>query len=167
MRWLPRLSALTGLLLHKPFKEKDRDVAAVLQVALYQLLHTQLAEHAVVHEAVESSRALAKPWAAPVLNAALRRFLRERDALLRTLDSDPVSCFACPAWLLEKLQRDWPDDWESIVKAGNERPPMWLRVNTVRIGRDDYARQLSQAGMPSTSSDWSPAALRLEKPVKR
>ena len=35
LRWLPQLSALMALLLHKPFKEKDRDVAAVLQVALY------------------------------------------------------------------------------------------------------------------------------------
>jgi len=165
LRWLPQLSALTALLLRKPFKEKDRDVAAVLQVAFYQLLYTKLADHAVVNEAVETSRALGKPWAAPVVNAALRRFLRERDELLRELDKDPVSRFACPAWLLEKLQRDWPEDWETIVKAGIERPPMWLRVNASRITRDDYARLLDEAGMKSMTSDWSPVALRLEQPV--
>lgn len=165
LRWLPRLSALTALLLHKPFKEKDRDVANLLHVALYQLLYTQVADHAVVNEAVELSRALGKPWAAPVVNAALRRFLRERDALLRRLDEDPVSRFAHPAWLLGKLQRDWPEDWEAIAAAGNERPPMWLRVNASRITRDDYARRLSEAGMESKTSDRSPVALRLARPV--
>ncbi|TDJ32821.1 MAG: 16S rRNA (cytosine(967)-C(5))-methyltransferase RsmB [Gammaproteobacteria bacterium] len=165
LRWLPRLSGLTALLLHKTFKEKDRDVTAVLQVALYQLLYTQLADHAVVNEAVESSRALGKSWAAPVLNAALRRFLRERDVLLRDLDQNPVSRFACPAWLLEKLQHDWPEDWETIVNAGNERPPMWLRVNTARITRDDYARQLRDTGVESTKSDRSPVALCLGQPL--
>jgi len=41
---------------------------------------------------------------------------------------EPLARFNHPAWWVEALQRDWPDRWQAIVDADNQRAPMTLRV---------------------------------------
>jgi 16S rRNA (cytosine967-C5)-methyltransferase len=69
--------------------------------------------------AVEASATLAA--AAALVNALLRRYLRERDAL--DAAADPVALWSHPGWWIRRVQRRWPDDWETVLAAGNERPP--------------------------------------------
>ncbi|TPW09127.1 MAG: sun, partial [Halothiobacillaceae bacterium] len=82
LRWWPRLQALAERLLHKPLKQKESDIQALLLIGIYQLLYMRVAEHAAVTETVNAVKALNKPWAAALLNAALRRLLRDKTALL-------------------------------------------------------------------------------------
>ena len=79
--------------------------------------------HAAVAATVEAARVLGKPDKAGLINALLRRFLREREALLAEADQLPSVRWLFPEWLLTSLRRDWPADWEAIVAASNERPP--------------------------------------------
>lgn len=165
LRWRFRLDALLDQLLTRPLKAKDQDLRWFLHVGLYQLAHTEIAEHAAVHETVEAVRATGKAWAVPLANAVLRGYLRRRDALDAVVDANPVARFAHPAWLLDALRKDWPDDWERIATANNARPPMVLRINTQRTTLDEYRQALIAEGLTPVALTPVDTALWLPEPV--
>jgi len=165
VRLLPRLEALTDLLLHKPLGRDDGDLRALVQVGLYQLLATRIPDHAAVAATVEAARRLDKPWAVPLVNAMLRRFLRQRAPLLARADRSPESRWLFPHWLLRRLQADWPEHWRSIIEASNGRPPMTLRINAARTTPAAYAKRLAARGLTARPAPFAALALTLDRPL--
>jgi 16S rRNA (cytosine967-C5)-methyltransferase len=164
LRWQPRLAALAAQLLHRPLRARDRDVDALLLLGLYQIQHTRIPAHAAVAETVAAAGALGKRWATSLLNAALRRYLRERAALDAAVDADPAHALAHPPWLLDRLRAAWPDAWETIAAANNARAPLALRVNLTRSTRSDYQAALAAAGHAATPIAHTEAGLELARP---
>ena len=154
-----RLQALIDHYLQRPLKKKDSVVAALLAVGLYQISETRIPDHAVVSETVEAARILRRPKHAPLVNAVLRRFLR--DAASNSLPDIGSAEFDHPEWLLNSLQQDWPDDWLDIVAANNGRAPMWLRVNERHGSAANYQQQLKEQGIQADLLGAAPQALRL------
>ncbi|MDO8704897.1 MAG: 16S rRNA (cytosine(967)-C(5))-methyltransferase RsmB [Sulfuricaulis sp.] len=165
LRWFHQLEAIAALWLAKPLKEKDQDIHALLLVGLYQLRHMRVARHAAVTETVDAATALKKPWAKNLLNACLRSYLRETERAQATIAAQPAARFSHPDWLLAEIRRDWPDDWERILAANNERPPMVLRVNRRRQTRAHYLARLAQAGIAAKPLPLTETAVMLETPV--
>jgi 16S rRNA (cytosine967-C5)-methyltransferase len=165
VRWFFELEACLERLLDRPGARQDPEVRALMLVGLYQLLHGATPQHAAVSETVEAVRALGRPRAAGLVNAVLRRFLREREAVLAAAHADREARHAHPAWMLDAFARDWPDCWESIAAAGNAEPPMWLRVNARRGSRDAWRERLAAAGLAAEPAGFAPEALRLATPV--
>ena len=167
VRRLGRLQALAARLnSRRPMPR----LAALQLVALAQLLDPVRPAAIVVDQAVAAARSLSRGpggAAAGFLNATLRRFGRERDALLAATDADPVARFDHPAWWLELLQRAWPQDWPAIVAAGNVQAPLVLRVNRRRTTPEAVAARLAREGLGSRPV--GPEALALEQavPVER
>ncbi|MCC6208325.1 MAG: 16S rRNA (cytosine(967)-C(5))-methyltransferase RsmB [Gammaproteobacteria bacterium] len=165
LRWWPRLEAVAAVLMRKPLKGRDTDLHCVILAALYQLIYTRIPSHAAVDEAVNLASGLGKPWARGLVNAVLRRFQREQEAVLEQVDRDQAAAHAHPRWLLDRIRAAWPDDWRRIAQGNNERPPMCLRVNRRRGGRDEYLRELAAAGMVAAGHPHGAEALVLEQPT--
>jgi 16S rRNA (cytosine967-C5)-methyltransferase len=164
LRLLPRLQALTAILLRRPPKPADRVIEALLFVGLYQLMATRIPAHAAVSATVAAARDLQRPWVTGLINASLRRFQREQSALLERVSTSPAARWLFPDWLLQRLQRAWPQDWESIVEASNGRGPMFLRVSPLHGDSAGYASRLAAAGLQVRAVPEHPQALRLESP---
>lgn len=165
LRWWPRLAFLLEQLLDKPLKARDVELRCLMMIGLYQLSDMTIPPHAVVSETVAVTRLIKKEWARGLVNAVLRRFQREREALESRFAEQQSAAHAHPPWLLALLQQAWPDDWRAIVEANNQRPPMSLRNNRRRQSRESYLEMLRQAGLPATPSGHCPDALTLERPV--
>lgn len=165
LRWRWRLEALANLLLERPLKSRDRDLQQLLSMGLYQLIFMRLPAASAVSSTVEAADELGKAWARGLLNAVLRRFLRERDSLLAIVDRDIVARSAHPGWLLDRLRADWPGAWEQLTIANNQRPPMVLRVNRARMARDNYISVLQSHGLDARPLLHAPDGLVLAKPV--
>lgn len=165
-RWQLQLQALLDLLLERPLDPREPTVRALLLTGLYQLHHLRIPEHAAVAETVTAARQLRKSWAANLVNAVLRSFLRRRVELLAHVEADTVARTAHPRWLLEWLQRDWPDDWPTIIAANNIRPPFTLRVNPHAISRKAYQLRLAAAGTLAEPVATVATALILAEPVE-
>ena len=103
------------------------------------------AEHTLVNQAVAAARRRT-PAAAGFVNAVLRRFVRERDACVARALRSPTATWNHPAWWIDRLQRDWPGHWQSLLTAANRHPPMTLRVNRRRCSGADYVQRLAAAG---------------------
>lgn len=145
LRWLSALEWLAGELLSKPLKKREVEVQRLLLLGLQQLWHDQTASHAAVNETAECARLLGKPWAVGLINAVLRRFQREREFFLNKLQEVPHQ-FAHPSWLLQAIQADWPGQWREIVKANNQKAPLWLRINRQKADESKLRSELKSIG---------------------
>lgn len=163
LRGYQRYTAVLDRLLDKPLDEKQRELEALLLVGLFQLVDSNVAPYAAVKETVEATRQIGAGRASGLVNAVLRRFQRESEVLLTEVSDDPVARYAHPAWLIERLQNDWPDNWQTILAANNEQAPLWLRVNASRTSTTDYRARLSADGIAATESSVLSGALRLEQ----
>jgi len=168
LRRLGTAQALRALLAPKAPPPK---VDNLLICALALLLPPQreeappYAEHTVVDQAVSAVRQRAQ-GSANFVNAVLRRFLRERSALLAQLQADAVAGHNHPAWWIEQLRQDWPEQWPAILAANNLHPPMTLRVNARHGTAAAYLERLAVAGIAAQALDGvTPQAVRLAKAV--
>ena len=165
LRTLPRLEALAALLLHRPMRPADRDLESLILVGLYQITALSTPAHAAVAATVDAARLIGKPEKAGLVNALLRRCLREREELNARVESLPAGRWLFPDWLLEQLQSDWPEHWEAIVTASNGRAPMTLRVNACRNDRRAYAALLAESGIASRPAREFDTGLTLDRPM--
>ena len=146
-RWWLRLDAALAMLLEKPLPPKLRDVRALLVIALAQIAVLGLPDYAVVASSVDAARAFGHPRHGGLVNAVLRRFVRERAQIDAKLDRDEVTRTAHPRWLIDALRRDWPDAIDTILDANNREASLTLRVNRRRATRDDLIERLLAGGI--------------------
>jgi 16S rRNA (cytosine967-C5)-methyltransferase len=150
-RWWLRHDKALDRLLDKPLRKREPVLHALLVLGLVQLEILHLPPHAAVAATVEAARALARGGFAKLVNAILRRWLRERDALNAELDHTPATRTAHPRWLIEALQHDWPEHADAILAANNKPAPPMLRVNARRGSRENVLAALTQAGTEATA----------------
>ncbi|WP_245571484.1 RsmB/NOP family class I SAM-dependent RNA methyltransferase [Neorhizobium alkalisoli] len=100
LRHLPRLEAAVASLIETPLPEGARALHHVLVTAAAQILHLDVPSHAVVDLAVEqANRDPRNRRFAKLVNAVLRRLVREKDEVLaRTASISPV-----PDWFSQRL----------------------------------------------------------------
>jgi len=164
LRWLPRLDAVAKALLKHPLPPRHLEVRCLLLIGLYQLVELRIPDHAAVAETVAAARAGRRPWAASLINAILRAYLRERPRLDSIAAKEPEA-LAHPEWLLQALAHAWPADWRQLVAANNTRPPMWLRVNRRLRTVPEYLQALAARGSEAIPCRHAPDALKLQQPV--
>ncbi|MBU1979676.1 MAG: 16S rRNA (cytosine(967)-C(5))-methyltransferase RsmB [Gammaproteobacteria bacterium] len=161
LRFYGQLRAILDLLLQKPIQ--DAAVRSLLLVALYQLQYSRSAEHAVVDHAVRAAETLKKPWAKGLVNAVLRNFLRQRISLLEQAAASEEGRYSHPQWWIDKLRRQYPDDWATQLEINNQHPPMTLRVNTRATSTEAYLDLLHQQGIEGQQVGEN--AILLDQPV--
>lgn len=160
--WI-RLAAIRDQLLERPMKARDADIGAIIALGIYQLEYLRIPAYAGVAASVELAHTRGKRWAGGLVNAVLRRFLRERTACLAVADRDDAARLAHPQWLLDALGRAWPAHREAIAHANNTPGPMSLRVNTRRLTRKQALARLAVAGLDAHPLPFAHDGLVLDK----
>ena len=102
-------------------------------------------DHTLVDQAVHATHQRT-PAAVGFINAVLRRFVRERAALVAAAERLPEGAFNHPLWWIERLKHDWPAHWQSLLHEANRHPPMTLRVNARRSNAIAYVQRLAAQG---------------------
>ena len=149
LRHWGRLDALTRALASKPVS--DPALAALIAVAIYQIDHTHAPAFAIVDRAVDAAALIARPQAKPLVNAMLRRYLREREALnVKVTAASRVAQWSYPRWWIGRVEADHPQHWHQILAAGNERPPLTVRVNLRLTTRAALLKRWNDAEIPAT-----------------
>ncbi len=165
-RQLGRAQALRKHLAARP---PPAPVDALLCVALalvWQKNAAQYDEFTLVNQAVEAAKRTPATRAhAAFINACLRRFLRERVALLARTDVDLVAQWNHPIWWINRLQSDWPTRWQAILRAASSPAPMTLRVNVRKSTQTDYLARLAQASIQAVPVGDSGVMLLDPRPV--
>lgn len=165
LRWRWKLEYLLAQLMKKPLRAKEQELQLVLLLALYELMELSTPDYAVVNETVQLSRSLGKSWASGLVNGVLRSFIRDKSKYLSSTESDDVAKYSHPDWLIKLVRKDWPEHWQQILQANNQRPPLWLRVNRLQNETQQYKRLLDEQGIESTLHPAAPQAIMLERGI--
>ena len=167
LRWLGMADALRSQLVRRvPPPLADALLCASLSLAqaesgaMYEPF--TLVDQTV--EAAKRDRALRAH--AGLLNACLRRFLREREALTQSALVDPVARWNHPRWWAERLRRDHPAHWQTILSAAQSAAPMDLRVNAQRSSVADYLALLARENIEADALGATAIRLRQPRPVR-
>jgi 16S rRNA (cytosine967-C5)-methyltransferase len=174
VRRIATLDALVAPFLTRPFREIHPDTLDLLRSGVFQLVFlTQVPRHSAVDETVELAPAVVKkfvnailrkvsdavtdestgemgPAAVPV-NANFRKLARP---LLpdpaRDLPAYLAAAFSWPRWLADRwLYQHGPDECVRLGFWFNAPPPLWIRVNTSKLTRDEYLAKLAAANIAS------------------
>lgn len=164
LRHLGRAMALRHLLAsRKPPPSADALLCTVLALADVEA-QARYAPHTLVNQAVEAARRQHTTRAhSHFINACLRRYLRERDALLAKIEQDVQARWNHPAWWVKALQQDHPAHWPDILASAQEAAPMTLRVNLQHGTPQDYLLRLREQGLDGRPVGQS--GIQLAQPV--
>jgi 16S rRNA (cytosine967-C5)-methyltransferase len=165
LRWYLRLAPAVDMLLKRPRGVAPR-LHSLLVASAHQIEYSRNPPQATVHTAVDAARILKEERATGLVNAVLRRFVRERNALLNRIDQKLDARTAHPSWLVERLEAAWPREvCADLLAANNAHPPMMLRLDLSRRPRDEYLCDLQSAGIVAEAISWIPTAVRLAEPI--
>lgn len=166
LRWHHRHRLIIGALLDRPLRSRDRILEALLSVGLFQLIDARQPGYASVSATVDATRQLQRPRASGLVNATLRRFLREQNTALPKALARDEGRYSHPQWLIDRLRVDWGDQAQQILTFALAQPPMWLRVNAARSDADATVELLqSMHGIKATTLAGFPSAVCLVQPV--
>jgi len=119
--------------------------------------------HAVVDQAVQATQSARDTLNFKgLINAILRRFQREREALLVQISTDLEARYNHPRWWIDAVQQAYPQDWQRLLETANAHPPLTLRVNLRITARDVVERAFAEQGIVTTA--FGPAGLVLDVP---
>ncbi|AWK13394.1 16S rRNA (cytosine(967)-C(5))-methyltransferase RsmB [Candidatus Fukatsuia symbiotica] len=166
LRVLPKLECCIQQLMTRPMSGKQRVFHYLLMIGLYQLIYTRIPAHAVLSETVAAATALKRPQLKGLINGVLRQFQRQQIELLERIEqtSNDESHYLHPSWLFNRIQMAYPHQWQQILIANNQKPPMWLRVNRLHQSRREYLALLQQAGIEAQAHPSYKDAIRLIVP---
>ena len=165
LRRYGRVQAIVGKLSRRG--RPDAQIEALLWCALYALESARHAEHTVVDEAVKACGLIERWPVKGYVNALLRAFLRQRSALEAQLSADPQAAYQHPEWWIELARAAYPDAWQVVLAAGNDHPPMALRINRRRTAIEAYARRLDEQGIAARGLAIDGLLLERPLPIER
>jgi 16S rRNA (cytosine967-C5)-methyltransferase len=163
-RNLGRAQVLRTLLASKPPAPATDALLCVALALVWNEADAPYDAFTLVNQSVEAlKRNPATKAHANFVNACLRRFLRERVALVAASSQYPEALWNHPLWWIKRVQKDHPQDWQAILQAANAHPPMTLRVNIQKKLVAAYLELLKTAEIAVRFSEGS--AIELSKAV--
>lgn len=141
-------------LLSKPIAKIDAPVRAALRLAAYEKLVLQTPPHGFVGEYAGLMRDERKTSAVGFVNAIARRIPDSWRAAPTDLPQQLAIEFSHPQWLVQRyIKALGADEARQLLTANNERAPLCLRANTLRVSRDELLNRLPNARRGSLSPD--------------
>ena len=152
LRWLGRAEALRQQLVKKPPPPEADALLCVALALVWNEENAPYSGHTLVDQAVEAAkRSEATTHQASFINGCLRRFLREREALVAKTDANPQAVWNHPQWWIDRLRKDHPQDWQAILRANNSQASLILRINERKTTVAQYLTALAAINIVATS----------------
>jgi 16S rRNA (cytosine967-C5)-methyltransferase len=169
LRWRLRLDWVIEHVSDAPLRRITSDVLNVLRLALFQMSFLdRVPTSAAINEAVEHVKRRGPRHVIAFVNAILRTADRQRESIPfpDPIKEQPLylSVFhSYPLWLVEK----WIDQWgaaftERLLEAGNRVPRLSVRVNQIKLDRDQLISRLAEEGVAGIPCTYSPVGVVLD-----
>ncbi|QAT43191.1 16S rRNA (cytosine(967)-C(5))-methyltransferase RsmB [Aminipila luticellarii] len=149
-------------------KLKTSDLV-ILRMGIYQLGYmNSVPEYAAVNESVVLAKKFCKGREG-FINGVLRSYIRNRHAVpMPDRSEDQIKYlsikYSCLEWIVEM----WIDQYgvettEQILKYSQGNPGLCIRVNTLKTGKEDLMRRLTEKGFEVKESQICDSALLVTK----
>ena len=135
LRYMGQSNYLIDILIKN--KIENRVLESLIHVAIYQLTQEAHSDFTVVDQAVRAAKKI-DFRKSNLVNAVLRNFLRNKEALIKGFVKQSESKYNYPLWWVDKMKEQYQEHWEDILRIGNEHPPMTIRINKKNIAVEKY-----------------------------
>ncbi len=169
LRMQSHLDWIIGTYYRGDVNSLDIFIKNILRTGLYQLLYTsRIPIFAVVDEAVKLAK-IHHPAGARLVNAILRNYLRKREDLVYPrLEEAPLEHIAVvhshPRWLVKRWLKIFGlEGTVALCAANNEIPPITLRVNGLKVTREETRIELAKDNIEARETVFSPHGLVIAK----
>jgi len=152
LRWRGRIDYLLSRLLTRPLASVPVEIRNALRLGAYQILFLdRVPERAAVSESVELARTYGHEGHVRFVNGVLRNLARRKEELDFPDPREPVPFLAAtrsfPEWLVRRwVERLGPEEAGRLMDACNRRPPLILRVNTLKVSVEEFLVRLREQG---------------------
>jgi 16S rRNA (cytosine967-C5)-methyltransferase len=166
LRWLGRAEALRQQLARRPPPPEADALLCVALALIWTDEDAPYTAHTLVDQAVEAAkRSEGTHHQASFINGCLRRFLRERDALVALTEASPQAVWNHPQWWIDRVRKDHPAHWQAILRANNSRAPLILRINERKTNQAQYLRALAAINIIASPVGEQGVILAAARPV--
>jgi 16S rRNA (cytosine967-C5)-methyltransferase len=167
LRFRGHLDWILSKLYRGDFEKMDEGIKNVLRLGIFQFKFSdRLPDFAVVNEAVKIAK-LIRPDKSGLVNAVLRNYLRHGNKIaFPSSKNNPAQYLATfdshPLWLVKRWLKIFGfEETMALCSANNELPPLTLRVNTLKISREEIKQKLALAGFSPEATQYSPDGIIL------
>ncbi len=158
IRWNGTLNYIVNqLVFPKKAKKLDPEILTILYLSLYQIFYMdKVPDYAIVNESVEIAKKYSTR-ASGLVNAVLRRALRERNVKYPDINKKPVehisAKYSHPEWMIKRwLERFGTEQTINLCLANNSRPPLFIRTNILKTSRDKLLESLEKEDVYALAS---------------
>jgi 16S rRNA (cytosine967-C5)-methyltransferase len=151
IRWMRRLDWFLNGFYRGQWEKCMPEIKNTLRVALYQILFlNKIPDYAAVNEATEFVKKISTQKHADVVNGLLRTIIRTKEELVYpTREIDEVKYLGImqshPNWMVKRwIQRFGFEEAEKLAEANNKRPILTVRINTLKISKEDFLKRLTE-----------------------
>ena len=155
------------------FKKIAPMVKEILRIGVYQIIYLEKTpDSAVVNESVKLAKRYSHKGVHGFVNGVLRSVSRNKDNIeLPNKEKNLVSYlsikYSHPEWLIER----WIDEYgvcftEELCNTNNEKPLLNIRVNTLKINREELVKRLSEQGFELEKTTYSNDGIIVKNPVR-
>lgn len=157
------LSYIVNTLISKPFRKKDSIAYFLLIVGICQIRLLRTPDHVAVDSCVKAAKKTKLPWAASLINATLKNYLKKPPSI----EEVPKSVrYNHPEWLIRNIEKFFPKNAEEIFQANNTLPPYVLRINTAKVSVFDFEKLLDNDKIKYSRTDPEvPSAIVIEQSI--
>lgn len=170
LRWQGRLDWVISHFSHSPPSALEVPVLITLRLGCYQLLFLErIPPSAAVTESVELAKRYGSPGSDQLVNAVLRQICRREESVaFPQAEKDQLGYLTItqshPQWLVERwLRRFGFQETAELVEANNRKPPLFIRVNSLKTTPEELKRKLRKEGIEVESSHYLPDSLKVVK----
>lgn len=171
LRWREKLDWAIRHFSDIPFEKIDREILNILRLGLYQIQFLSKTPHpAAVHESVELAKRFRGKKGGGFVNAILRSFLREKDKIFYPeIHQDEAlhlsTVYSYPLWIVRRwLQEFGLEETIRICVFNNQISPLVLRVNTLKIDREELIKMLREKDLSALPTPISKEGILLNSP---
>ncbi|OLN22831.1 16S rRNA (cytosine(967)-C(5))-methyltransferase [Domibacillus antri] len=149
-------------------KKPERWVHNLLRLSLYQMVYLdKVPERAIIHEAVNIAKKRGHKGIAGMVNGVLRSIQREGVPDTKSIhdEAERISVETShPLWLVKRwISAYGAEKTEAMCRHNLTAPDQTVRVNKMKMTRDEAIEKLEEEGFYAIPSDVSPYAVRIAR----
>ena len=133
--------------LSKPISKMDKEVVAILQSGLYQILYMEsVPDYAAINQAVGLCPVFKKTSAKGLVNAVLRKcknFDMENEVFKDEITALSVK-YSVGTDIVKIIKKDYGEETENILKGMFITPKFTVKINTTKISEEEYKQLLRE-----------------------
>lgn len=140
----------------------------ILRMGIYQIAKmSSVPEYAAVDESVQMAKKYCR-GREKFINGVLRAYIRDRHSIILPDKDNDIAKYLSVRYSYEEwIVKLWLEVYdakfvEELLKAGNETPPITIRVNKVKAIKSDVKEKLLQSGFEVFDAELAQSALHVK-----